>query len=101
MGITIAFCVGLSALLVSTDWAMREPLHCGTGDRTGSTFFMFYDEITLEKRIRSLWEPGRKNTGGGTKYHTFSCTLLRCVAQRAVGKWRHRFFVPITAQFDC
>ena len=40
MGITITFCVGLSALLVSTDWAMREPLHCGTGNRTGSTFFM-------------------------------------------------------------
>ena len=30
--------VGLSALLVSTTWAMPEPLHCGTSDRTGSTF---------------------------------------------------------------
>ena len=26
------------ALLVSTIWAMREPLHCGTSDRAGSTF---------------------------------------------------------------
>ena len=38
MGIAITFCVGLSALLVSTDWAMREPLLRGTGNRTGSTF---------------------------------------------------------------
>lgn len=30
--------VGLSALLVSTNRAMREPLHCGTSDRAGSTF---------------------------------------------------------------
>ena len=30
--------MGLSALLVSTNRAMREPLHCGTGDRAGSTF---------------------------------------------------------------
>ena len=33
--------VGLSALLVSTNRAMREPLECGTSDRTGSTFFMY------------------------------------------------------------
>lgn len=33
--------VGLSTLLVSTDRAMREPLECGTGNRTGSTFFMY------------------------------------------------------------
>lgn len=32
--------VGLSALLVSTNWAMREPLLRGTSDRTGSTFFV-------------------------------------------------------------
>ena len=31
--------VGLSALLVSADRAMREPSDCGTGDRAGSTFF--------------------------------------------------------------
>ena len=30
--------MGLSALLVSTYWAMREPLLRGTSDRTGSTF---------------------------------------------------------------
>lgn len=30
--------VGLPSLLVSTNRAMREPLHCGTGDRAGSTF---------------------------------------------------------------
>ena len=34
--------VGLSALLVSTDRAMREPTNCGTSDRTGSTFFMHW-----------------------------------------------------------
>ena len=32
--------VGLSALLVSTGRAMRRPLHCGTSDRTGSTFLI-------------------------------------------------------------
>ena len=32
--------VGLSALLVSTIWAMREPLLRGTSDRTGSTFLV-------------------------------------------------------------
>lgn len=31
--------VGLSALLVSTIWAMPEPLPRGTSDKTGSTFF--------------------------------------------------------------
>ena len=30
--------MGLSALLVSTTWAMPEPLLRGTSDRTGSTF---------------------------------------------------------------
>lgn len=30
--------VGLSTLLVSTDRAMREPLECGTGDRTAPRF---------------------------------------------------------------
>ena len=34
--------VGLSALLVSTNWAMREPLNRGTSDRTGSMFFCVY-----------------------------------------------------------
>ena len=31
--------VGLSTLLVPTNWAMREPLNRGTGNRHGSTFF--------------------------------------------------------------
>lgn len=30
--------VGLSTLLVSTNWAMREPLEREASDRTGSTF---------------------------------------------------------------
>ena len=33
--------MGLSALLVSTNRAMREPLDRGTSDRTGSTFFVY------------------------------------------------------------
>ncbi len=33
--------VGLSALLVSTDWAMREPLDRGTSIRTGFTLFLY------------------------------------------------------------
>ena len=32
---------GLSALLVSTNRAMREPIQSGTSDRTGSTLFVF------------------------------------------------------------
>jgi heme/copper-type cytochrome/quinol oxidase subunit 1 len=36
------FHVGLSALLVSTDWAMREPSECGTSKSAGSTFFCVY-----------------------------------------------------------
>ena len=32
--------VGLSALLVSTNRAMRRPTHSGTSDKTGSTFFL-------------------------------------------------------------
>ena len=34
--------VGLSALLVSTYRAMREPTDCGTSDRTGSALFRMY-----------------------------------------------------------
>ena len=41
--------VGLSTLLVSTNRAMREPLECGTSDRTGSTFFMYIYICTNEK----------------------------------------------------
>ena len=40
-GLYINIGVGLSALLVSTNWAMREPLLRGTSDRTGSTFFVY------------------------------------------------------------
>jgi len=42
-----SFRVGLSALLVSTNRAMRRPLHCGTGNRTGSTFFMLLGEDSI------------------------------------------------------
>lgn len=35
---------GALALLVSTNRAMRRPLHRGTSDRTGSTFFCAYGE---------------------------------------------------------
>ena len=44
--------VGLSALLVSTTWAMPEPLHCGTSDRTGSTFSCIYTNHLL---IMPIW----------------------------------------------
>ena len=44
--------VGLSALLVSTTWAMPEPLHCGTSDRTGSTFSCIYTNHLL---IKPIW----------------------------------------------
>ena len=37
----ISIGVGLSTLLVSTNRAMREPLHCGTSNRTGSTFCVY------------------------------------------------------------
>ena len=40
----ISIGVGLSTLLVSTNRAMREPLHCGTSNRTGSTFCVYMDE---------------------------------------------------------
>ena len=40
VGYIIFISVGLSALLVSTIWAMREPFYRGTSDRTSSTFFV-------------------------------------------------------------
>ena len=42
---------GLSALLVSTGRAMRRPLHCGTSDRTGSTFLCIYTNHLLNMPI--------------------------------------------------
>ena len=39
-GFAIFIGVGLSALLVSTNWAMREPLLREASDKTGSTFFV-------------------------------------------------------------
>ena len=60
MGITITFCVGLSTLFVSTNRAMRRPLHCGTGNRTGSTFFMLLDVEPITN-LAAFWEPGRTN----------------------------------------
>ena len=60
MGITITFCVGLSALFVSTNRAMRRPLERGTGNRTGSTFFMLLDVEPITN-LAAFWEPGRTN----------------------------------------
>ncbi len=48
------FHVGLSALLVSTDWAMREPLDCGTSKSAGSTFFVSVCELYCYKLRRSV-----------------------------------------------
>ena len=44
--------VGLSALLVSTTWAMPEPLLRGTSDRTGSTFFCIYTKTNINIAMR-------------------------------------------------
>ena len=40
--------VGLSALLVSTYRAMREPTDCGTSDRMALRFFILFSVIRLE-----------------------------------------------------
>ncbi len=56
--ITIAFSVGLSALFVSTDWAMRRPLERGTGNRTGSTFCV-HKVANLKSNLAAFREPGR------------------------------------------
>jgi hypothetical protein len=45
--------VGLSALLVSTDWAMLEPLHGGTSDRMALRFFVFVSQ-TIDINNRTL-----------------------------------------------
>ena len=52
---------GLSALLVSTGRAMRRPLHCGTSDRTGSTFCMYRGEnIKMTEQLESLFFENRE-----------------------------------------
>ena len=49
--------VGLSTLLVSTNWAMREPLNRGTGDRPAPRFVMYV-------RMRDTNDlPARSRTG--------------------------------------
>ena len=51
--------VGLSALLVSTTWAMREPTNRGTSIRAGSTFFYAYvklNEITANQGVVGLFD---------------------------------------------
>lgn len=53
--------MGLSTLLVSTNRAMREPLHCGTGNRTGSTFCMYRGEnIKMTEQLESLFFENRE-----------------------------------------
>ena len=47
--------VGLSTLLVSTGRAMRRPLHCGTSDRTGSTFFVYTQKDYKHSHTDARW----------------------------------------------
>ena len=47
--------VGLSALLVSTTWAMPEPLLRGTSDRTGSTFSCIYISEYKHSHTDARW----------------------------------------------
>ena len=47
--------VGLSALLVSTTWAMPEPLLRGTSDRTGSTFFVYTQKEYKHSHTDARW----------------------------------------------
>ena len=57
--------VGLSALLVSTNRAMREPIHSGTSDRTGSTFFVSMLSFLLsreQRKINFVFVSARKRT---------------------------------------
>ena len=70
--------VGLSALLVSTGRAMRRPLHCGTSDRTGSTFLFVY--LYTEEYEHAIRMPD----GVKTPYYGTKC-IYASVA----------FFVPV------
>ena len=68
--------VGLSALLVSTGRAMRRPLHCGTSDRTGSTFLFVY--LYTEEYEHAIRMPdGVKTPYYGTKCIYGFCGVLR------------------------
>lgn len=42
---------GALALLVSTNGAMREPLGRGTGNKTGSTFFVYMLDMKTTKSV--------------------------------------------------
>lgn len=48
--------VGLSALLVSTTWAMPEPLLRGTSDRIGSTFYVYILTFCKTSQHGSHWQ---------------------------------------------
>ena len=52
--------VGLSALLVSTNWAMREPLLRGTSDRTGSTFWSLVSFIKKSHKMNTDNQTNKK-----------------------------------------
>ena len=58
--------MGLSALLVSTDWAMLEPLHGGTSDRMALRFFVFVSQTfdinnrTLEPKVATRDKYGKE-----------------------------------------
>lgn len=78
--------VGLSALLVSTDRAMREPLECGTGSRYGSHAFLFVNlsgggqgnkilSIMSSFRTVRIECPKCKTTFPFTVYHSINVTL--------------------------
>ena len=56
--------VGLSALLVSTNRAMREPFYRGTSIRTGSTLFLY----PCRNPIKSV-----NVLHGATRRHNFRC----------------------------
>jgi hypothetical protein len=60
----IIISVGLSALLVSTNRAMREPFYRGTSDSTGSTFFMSeYEIYNINRHFGSQWHLNTSNNG--------------------------------------
>ena len=69
--------MGLSALLVSTDWAMREPLGRGTSSMTGSTFFCLYAyHIFINRQEGAVG----KTHLSMRKFFTFRFTLIALFA---------------------
>lgn len=47
--------VGLSALLVSTTWAMREAMNRGTSDSLAPRFHMYIQEFNTNRQTWSHW----------------------------------------------